>query len=372
MATDHEPLARLVEFGGALRAEGVPVGSGQVVSYCEGVTLLDPADIEDLYWAGRACLLSGSSDIPAYDRVFAAFFRQAGASLRATVAPGTVVPAVVPSAVPTVAARPTRRAGERAAGTGASSLEALRHKPFSECTPEELAALRALMARLELDPPRRRGRRTEPYRHGPRPDLRRTLRRSLRAGGELAEPAWRRRRLRPRRIVLLLDVSGSMADYSRALLQFAYSAARGGRLVEAFCFATRLTRVTGALHRPDPDAALGRASEEVLDWDGGTRIGESLREFRRSWGQRGLARGGVVVICSDGLERGEPEVLADEMRRLRRLSHRIVWVNPLKGDPSYEPLARGMRAALPHVDVFLAGHDLSSLETLSGLLPALR
>jgi uncharacterized protein len=292
--------------------------------------------------------------------------------LRAAVAPGTVLPAVVPTADPTAPKRPTRRAGERAAGTVASDLEALRRKPFSECTPEELAALRALMARLELDPPRRRGRRTEPYRHGPRPDLRRMLRRSLRAGGELAEPAWRRRRDRPRRVVLLLDVSGSMADYSRALLQFAYSAARGGRSVEAFCFATRLTRITEALRRADPDAALAQASERVVDWDGGTRIGESLAEFRRTWGHRGLARGGVVVICSDGLERGEPEALADEMKRLRRLSHRIVWVNPLKGDPAYEPLARGMRAALPHVDAFLAGHDLSSLETLSGLLPALR
>jgi uncharacterized protein len=292
--------------------------------------------------------------------------------LRATVAPGAVLPAVAPTGDPTAPKRSTRRAGERAAGTVASDLEALRHKPFSDCTPEELAALRALMARLELDPPRRKGRRTEPNRHGPRPDLRRTLRRSLRAGGELAAPAWRRRRERPRRIVLLLDVSGSMADYSRALLQFAYSAARGGRSVEAFCFATRLTRITETLRHADPDAALARASERVVDWDGGTRIGESLAEFRRTWGQRGLARGGVVVICSDGLERGDPAVLAGEMRRLRRLSHRIVWVNPLKGDPAYEPLARGMRAALPHVDVFLAGHDLSSLEKLSGLLPALR
>jgi uncharacterized protein len=374
MPADHAVLPRLVEFGRALRAEGVAVGSGQLVSYCEGVALLDPADTGDLYWAGRACLLTGSSDIPAYDRIFTAFFGEPGAELVASVAPGALPPPPVPVAGPSPRGRERHsgRAGERARGAIASNLEALRHKQFSECTPEELVTLRELIARLELDPPRRRGRRTEPHRRGPRPDLRRTIRRSLRAGGELTEPAWRRRRARPRRLVLLLDVSGSMADYSRALLQFAYSAARGSRRVEAFCFATRLTRVTGALRRTDPDAALARASEEVLDWDGGTRIGESLGEFRRTWGQRGLARGGIVVICSDGLERGEPELLAEEMRRLRRLSHRIVWVNPLKGDPAYEPLARGMHAALPHVDVFLAGHDLASLENLSGLLPALR
>lgn len=372
MATDHAALPRLVEFGRALRAEGVPVGSGQLVSYCEGVALLDPADTGDLYWAGRACLLSGGSDIPVYDRVFAAFFGQWGAELRGRAAPGVLPSGPVAIPAPRQPEGPSGRSAQRPAGTVASSLEALRHKPFSECTPEELDALRALIAQLELDPPRRPGRRTEPHRRGPRPDLRRTIRRSLRAGGELAEPAWRRRRARPRRIVLFLDVSGSMADYSRALLQFAYSAARGSRRVEAFCFATRLTRVTRALSRPDPDAALARAAEEVLDWDGGTRIGESLREFRRAWGQRRPTRGGIVVICSDGLERGDPALLADEMQRLRRLSHRIVWVNPLKGDPAYEPLARGMRAALPHIDVFLAGHDLSSLETLSGLLPALR
>ena len=193
----------------------------------------------------------------------------------------------------------------------------------------------------------------------------------MRSGGEVIEPSWRTRRERPRRLILLLDVSGSMAEYSRALLQFAYSAGRGSQ-VETFCFATRLSRVTDVLARRDPDIALAQASEAVVDWDGGTRIGDALGEFTREWGRRGLARGAIVVICSDGLERGDPEALAAEMERLRRLTHRIVWVNPLKGDPAYEPLARGMRAALPYIDVFVPGHDLASLEALAQLLPALR
>jgi uncharacterized protein len=170
--------------------------------------------------------------------------------------------------------------------------------------------------------------------------------------------------------VLILDISGSMAEFSRALLQFAHSAATGTR-VEVFCFGTRLTRITEALRSRDADRALGEAAEAVVDWEGGTRIGDSLREFVAGWGRHGLARGAVVVICSDGLERGDPEVLAAQMGRLSRLAHRVVWVNPLKGDPAYEPLARGMRAALPHVDVFVSGHDLASLEALTELIPSL-
>jgi uncharacterized protein with von Willebrand factor type A (vWA) domain len=184
--------------------------------------------------------------------------------------------------------------------------------------------------------------------------------------------ARRARRLRHRRLVLVLDVSGSMAEYSRALLQFAHTAARArGVPTEVFCFGTRLTRVTHELARRNADQALAKASEAVLDWEGGTRIGESIDTFLRVWGRRGVARGSVVVICSDGLDRGDPAVLATQMERLARLAHRVVWVNPLKGDARYEPLAGGMRAALPYVDAFLSGHDLSSLEVLARLLPEL-
>jgi uncharacterized protein with von Willebrand factor type A (vWA) domain len=170
--------------------------------------------------------------------------------------------------------------------------------------------------------------------------------------------------------VLLLDISGSMAEYSRALLQFAHSATAGAR-VEVFCFGTRLTRITDALQRRDPDRAISQASEVVVDWEGGTRIGDSLRQFLAGWGRQGMARGAVVVIYSDGLERGEPAFLEEQMARLARMTHRVVWVNPLKGDPAYEPLARGMSAALPFVDVFVSGHDLASLEALTDLIPSL-
>jgi uncharacterized protein with von Willebrand factor type A (vWA) domain len=198
--------------------------------------------------------------------------------------------------------------------------------------------------------------------------VRRTLRRSLRTGGEPIERAWRTRRIRERRVVLLLDVSGSMSDWSRPLVLFAHAAVRSNRSWEAFCFGTRLTRLTRALSAPSPDEALRRAAQAAPDRDGGTRIGESLKAFLDDHGRRGLARSAVVVIASDGLETGDPALLAEQAARLARLAHRVVWLNPLKGDPAYEPLTRGMRAALPHVDELASCHNLASLEALAGLL----
>ena len=257
-------------------------------------------------------------------------------------------------------------------GLMASDAEALRHKSFTACTPEELAALRRIMARIRLTPPKRRTRRTRKAPSGRSPDLRRTVRESLRMHGEPAELFWRRRRVRLRPLILILDVSGSMADYSRNLLQFAYSAKRAADRVEVFCFGTRLTRVTKALDRRRPDDALELAARDVFDWEGGTRIGASLDAFVREWGRRGLCRGGIVVICSDGLDRGDPEVLAAAMERLARLSHRVVWMNPHKGDnQNFRPSTLGMMVAAPHVDVILSGHDLSSLEEFATLLPKL-
>jgi uncharacterized protein len=245
----------------------------------------------------------------------------------------------------------------------ASREELLRTKSFAELSKDELAELAELMTRLRLRMPSRRTRRREPARRGT-PDLRRTLRRSFRTGGEPVERAWRTRRRRRRRLVLLLDVSGSMADYSRALVLFARAALLADARSEAFCFGTRLTRVTEAISGSDANDALRRAAEEVVDWSGGTRIGDALRALTRT----NVLRGSVVVICSDGLDVGDPDLLGAEMARLSRLAHRVVWLNPLKENPAYEPLALGMRTALPHVDVFLSGHNLDSLEAVGQAL----
>jgi uncharacterized protein len=369
-------VAGLVGFTRALRDAGLAVGPDQALVYCRASSLLDLSTAEDLYWAGRACLVTRHEDLPVYDRVFDRFFggRRPGVAL--TVSGSLPHPALALDAGQPVAGPRAQGAdqedGDAPAGARASHAELLRHKHFGECTPEELAVLRVLTGRLRFDPPRRRTRRTRPDRRGADRDIRRTIRRSLRTHGEVLHPAWRAPRERARRVIWLLDVSGSMTAYSRALLQLAHSASSSpGAPTEVFCFGTRLTRITRQLRQRDPDRALAQAAEAVVDWEGGTRIGESLGAFTRGWGRPGMARGAVVVICSDGLERGDPAVLATEMARLARLAHRIVWVNPLKGDPRYEPLARGMRAALPFVDVFVSGHDLSSLEGLAALLPEL-
>jgi hypothetical protein len=202
--------------------------------------------------------------------------------------------------------------------------------------------------------------------------MRRTVRETMRTHGEPSELHWRRRRLRLRPLILILDVSGSMSDYSRNLLQFAYSTRRAASRVEVFCFGTRLTRITKALERRRIDEAMEQAATAVFDWEGGTRIGDSLDAFVRGWGRSGVCRGGIVVICSDGLDRGDPAVLASAMERLSRLAHRVVWMNPHKGhDREFRPSTLGMMVAAPYVDLLLSGHDLRSLEEFAALLPAL-
>ena len=372
----------LVGFGRALRHEGVAVGSGQVLTFCEASARLDPTDLVDLYWSGRACLVTRQLDVAAYDRVFRAYFLGARTELNEFL---RLKAKTSPEADSMLEILPGDESGEERPeeehlGLMASTIETLRHKRFEDCTPEELEAVRKLMVRFRLRPPKRKTRRTRPGSSHRYPDLRRTIRLGLRTQGEMAEQCWRDRRVRRRKIVLILDVSGSMTEYSRALLQFAHSAARvsagpSGRLfgrVEVFCFGTHLTRITEAIGKRDPDHALAEASRAVVDWEGGTKIGASLDLFVRSWGRRGMCRGAIVVICSDGLERGHPELLATAMERLARLSHRIVWMNPLKGDNAdFRPRTVGMLAALPFVDVLLSGHDLSSLEELAECLPAL-
>jgi len=252
----------------------------------------------------------------------------------------------------------------------ASEADVLRAKDFAELTPDERRLLSRLIARLASAVPLRPSRRYRVAASGSRFDFRRTLRRSFRTEGEPFVRTWKERGVRQRPLVLILDVSGSMAPYGRPLVEFAHATARAGRRVEVFCFGTRLTRITRALRRRDPSEALTAVAAAVEDWEGGTRIGHSLKELLDKWSTHTALRGAVVILCSDGLERGDPVVLSKQMERLSRLAHRLIWVNPLKGSPRYEPLARGMAASLPFVDVFLPGHNLESLEVLARTVAA--
>lgn len=382
MTAGDELLGVLVAFGRALRAQGVSVGPGDVETYCAAMVALDPTDLIDLYWGGRTSLISRRDHIEPYDEVFRDFFLgernpvEELLRLKADTAVEAEAMLEVPATDP--AENEREEEDETQLGLVASGADTLRHKSFAACTPAELRALRRLMERIRLTPPRRRTRRTRPTPRRGQPDLRRTVRDSLRMHGEPVALRRRRRRVKLRPLVLILDVSGSMADYSRALLQFAYSAGRAARTssaqkVEVFCFGTRLTRITVPLQKRSPDEALAEAAAHVVDWEGGTRIGDSIDEFVRGWARRGVCRGGVVVICSDGLDRGAPDTLDTALERLTRLCHRIVWMNPHSGDnTAYRPSTMGMMVAEPHIDVLLSGHDLSSLSELAVLLPELR
>jgi len=364
----------LTEFGRALRAKGLAVGSGDILTFCSAMAPLDPTDLVDLYWAGRTTMIVRREDIPVYDEVFRAFFLASDNPVQKMLKLKAQASAEAEATFEVPATEPSGKEDEEETllGLMASNVETLKHRSFGECTEDELAAIRRIMARIKLTPPKRRTRRTRTSADGRRPDMRRTIRQSMRTNGEMVNLYWRRRRVRLRPLILILDVSGSMSDYSRALLQFAYSAKRASQKVEVFCFGTRLTQITKPLHTRRPDEALERAAKLVVDWEGGTRIGESIDKFVRKWGRRGMCRGGVVVICSDGLDRGDPGLLSDSMERLSRLCHNIVWMNPHKGDnPDYQPQTVGMMAAHPHIDVLLSGHDLSSLEELAALLPKL-
>lgn len=379
-ARDGEALERLIRFGRDLRRRGLPVGTGRIVTFCRGAAALGSPDRSNLYWAGRASLISRPEDVETFDAAFEDWFRR-GMQVEPDRPSTASVPPADVRAHPAVDAEDRvvgqeprdvdddeRTEGEPALRIVASAVEVLREKSFADLTEEERRRVATLIRRLALRVPKRRTRRFRPAPGGPRLDVRRTLRRSLRTHGEPFDRAWRARGSRTRPLVLVLDVSGSMTPYARALMQFAFAAMAVGRRVEVFCFGTRLTRVTRALRRKDPDRAMHDVGRRVEDWEGGTRIGRSLKSLLDEWGSRAALRGAVAVICSDGLERGDPDLLRDQMARLRRLAHRVVWVNPLKGSPRYEPIARGMAAALPSIDVFLPGHNLESLEELSRAL----
>ena len=362
---------RLVAFGHALRDHGLPVGSDDVLTFCAAVAELTPSDPEDVYWSGRTTLVHRRDHIPVYDEVFRQFFLHHRPP-RSTTPPDEVR---IPQGSTGTLDIPDSEPGDEPSderplvlGLQASSVEIERDKKFAACTADELAAVRRIIARIRLEPPRRKTRRRCPDPAGPRPDLRRMAREAMRLDD--AAPSLRRtnRKRRARPLVLILDVSGSMADHSRNLVQFAYSMRRAAQKVEVFCFGTRLTRITPALDRRNPDDAMKLAAARVLDWDGGTRIGESLDTFVRSWGRRGMSRGATVVICSDGLDRGSPVVLAEALERLQRLCHRIIWVNPLFGDAEATPNTLAMAVAEPFIDEHESGHDLGSLECFAARL----
>jgi uncharacterized protein len=376
-----EGLARLVGFGRLLRQRGLPVGTGRILTFCRAVAALDRLDRRGVYWAGRVAMVARKEDLAAYDEAFDHWFPTQMDDVLAVVA-GWVsnvsgsqgIEAAFDQGVQEERFQPAEGAedGEAPLGVLASGAEVLRAKSFDELSEAERLQAHHIIRALAVHLPHRRSRRHRPSPYGRRFDLRRTLRASLRTQGEPFRRAWRARRVRPRPLVLILDVSGSMSAYSRALMQFGFAAMRAGRRVEVFCFGTRLTRVTRALARTEPDDALREVAAAVVDWNGGTRIGASLKELLDRWSQHVAMRGAVVVLCSDGLERGDPALLAAQAARLSRLAHRLIWVNPLKGSARYEPLARGMAAAMPHLDVFVAGHNLASLESLCEVVAATR
>jgi uncharacterized protein len=359
-----------VGFVRALRRGGVAVPPGATVVYARALAVAggSPAGT---YWAGRATLIHRPEDIAAYDAAFSTVF---GGRPPVDV---TVVPRPVEIDLDLADEDPDPTADAAGDDDGPegesralrwSPVEILRHQDLATCSPDELEEAHRLMADLRVHTALRRSRRRRPARPGRgTPDLRRTVRRSLRTGGEVLVSAGTRPGERPRRLVLLVDVSGSMAPYARALTRFAHAAvaARRHGQVEVFALGTRVTRITRELATHDPDLALRRAGASVADWAGGTRLGEGLAAFNDRWGVRGLGRGAVVVILSDGWDRGDPALLGAELARLRRVTHKLVWVNPLKASPGYAPLARGMAAALPHVDEFVEGHSVASLDALA-------
>jgi uncharacterized protein len=370
-------------FGNRLRSAGLPVGADLAIRFARALELVRPISRRRLYWAARAVFVSDRGQVKAFDAVFRSVFggptapstdahpdESTTASAGDEAAPGPAASLdaapLSPGSISSSAARGDPSpvdadSPELPVALSPSEEEVLRQKRFDSLSTDELRQLNELMKRMRLEAPLRRTRRAERYRLGERIDLRRTLRGSLRTGGDPVRVRRRRRRIVPRRIVLLCDISGSMEPYARAYLQFLSCAAGGARRAEAFVFATRLTRVTRALEARNPDRAIKNAAAAAPDWSSGTRIGDALKLFNDRHGRRGMARGAVIVILSDGWERGDPEVVAREMERLSRLAHRIVWVNPRAGAEGFLPRAGGMAAALPHVDALVSGHNLTAL-----------
>ncbi len=363
-------MDRLGDLTAALRAQGARVGVGELLGAVRCLDAVDAGSREDARLALRTVLCSQRADLERFDIAFLSVFgdgRPPGVDQPLSEL-GSVARAALPSlAVPDPAGRPAA-GGSTPVPAAWSEVEVLREKDFAEYSEAEMRAARVLIGRLARRHPTRISRRTRPsQRRAHTPDLRATVRGSLRTGGDPVLRRWRARTRRPRQLVLVCDVSGSMSPYGRMLLQYMHACVAARRRVEAFAFGTRLTRITHELSGRDHDRALGRAAAAVTDFSGGTRIGAALAELNRVHGRR-LGRGAVVVILSDGWDRGDPVQLSQEMARLRRAAHRLVWLNPLAAHPDYAPLTRGMQAAIPHTDQLLAGNSLASLEHLAAIL----
>ena len=366
--------ARLSLLAASMRAAGARVGVDEVIRAHRALATVDPADRSAAYFALRATLCSRHDDFDAFDAAFAELF--APAPLEAPALPEELKPAslVLPRVgVPAEEVSVPAEGDADVVPSAWSDAELLRDKDFAEYTDAERQVARRVMRTLAKASPARPSRRTRAAQrrgappHAARPDLRRTIRASLRTAGDPFERHWREPSERPRPLVLVCDVSGSMEPYARMLLQYMQACVAARRRVEAFVFGTSLTRVTAELAGRDPDRALDRAAGAAPDWSGGTRIGEALATLNREHGRR-VGRGAIVVLLSDGWDRGEPEQLAAEMARLSRCAHSVIWLNPLKAHPGYEPLTRGMQAALPHVDHFLSGNSIASLAHLAELM----
>jgi len=355
-----EPDEMLVAFTRTVRHAGVAVSADRTQAFLRATSIADAGDRQGLFWAGRSTLCSSPEDLERYDAAFRAWFsdepppRLHGEPSTRTVQRASLEPE----------ASGEREGEEQAVRALASANEVLRHRDIAQLSAAERRSLATLFAGLRVDPPRRRSPRRGPSHRG-EIDPRRTLREQLQRAGEPGPLRHRRPRTKARRVVLLVDVSGSMEPYADSLLRLGHrmSHAVPGR-VEVFTIGTRLTRVTTALRLRDPDEALEAAGQSVPDWSGGTRLGESIRAFTVRWGQRGMARGSVVVIASDGWERGDPRLLGEQVARLQRLAHTVVWMNPHRGKVGYQPVQGGIAAALPYVDQLVAGHSLASFAEL--------
>jgi uncharacterized protein len=360
-----------VGFARVLRTCGLDVPVDTVATFTEalGETGIDRR--RDVYWAGRATLVRKHEDIALYDRAFAAFWDRAeGLRVELAEEPERITIALDDGTEDdAVGEGEPEQLDEPTITVRFSVHETLRHKDFADYSPSELDEAHRLMTAWRFVGAARPNRRPRPSkRPTSRIDVRRTVRSSLRHAGEPVRRHHLTMGERPRRLVLLLDVSGSMEPYARAFVRFVHAAVVGRRKVEAFTLGTRLTRVTRELSSRDPDLALVRAAASVADWSGGTRLGDGIAHFNDEWGQRGMARGAIVVVLSDGWDRGDPAVMGEQMQRLARVAHRIVWVNPLKASPGYAPIARGMSAALPFVDDFIEGHSLDAIERLARVI----
>ena len=373
MSSPDDIDALFVGFGNALRDAGLPIGTDDVLTFCSGMAELSVSDLLDVYWAGRACFVRRREHFPVYKIVFREYFLgesltdegPAKRMMRSSANAGATLE--IPN---TEEGLPGEiNPDEIKLGYVASTTEVYRHKEFAECSDDELRQVRRLISRMRVTPPKRRTHRMTRTRRSSMLDMRRMVRDTMRNLGEPGSLQYRTRKEKLRPLVLVLDVSGSMANYSRNLLQFAYSARRANARVDVYCFGTRLTRITRQLDRRDPDEAMRTAGESVFDWDGGTRIGDSLREYTRAARRSRLGRGAIVVICSDGLDRGEPQALSEAMESLSRIAHRVIWVNPHRGDVEvYVPASLGMIVADPYIDEVHSGHNLASLERLANRL----